>query len=110
MLGWNVKVAEVNRVEGEPLVAQWTAEPHFLSEIENLMARGDAFIVEYKGGYPNRYEVPSEILREWLEDATPHLHLMFGGRSDLYKLNVNYEKLDQVPDGVYLSVEIWDQS
>lgn len=109
MLGWGVRVEEVDREEGEPVVANWTAEPQFLSEIEKLVEEGEAYVDEYHGGYPNKYSVYSDVLRDWLEDNDPRLHVYFGGRW-IYKLTVNYEKLDEIPDGVLLSVVLWDQS
>lgn len=109
MLGWTVKVDEVDPEETGPPIAYWYAEPQFLTEMEKLVAEDEAFLVESKGGYPYRFEVYSDILREWLEEDDPRLHLMFGGRS-VYKLDVDYDKLDAVLDGVLLSVEMWDQS
>jgi hypothetical protein len=109
MLGWTVAIKDVDEEEPRHNIAYWYAEPQFLTEIEKLVEEGEAFVDEYHGGYPNKYSVYSDILREWLEDNDPRLHVYWGGRS-IYKLSVDYDKLDHILDGVLLSVELWDQS
>lgn len=109
MLGWSVYVKEVDEAEGQRPVAHWMGEPNLLTEMEKLVEEGEAYLIESNGGYPYRFEVYSDILREWLEEDDPRLHRMFP-KSDLYKLYINYERLDQILDGVLLSVSLMDQS
>ena len=109
MLGWSVIVDEIDREERGPSIAYWYADPQFLTEMEELVEQGEAFFVESNGGYPYKFEVYSDILREWLEENDARLHLMFGS-SDRYNLRLDYDRLDQVSDGVLLSVVMWDQS
>lgn len=109
MLGWTVSVDDVDKEETGLSIAYWYARPNFLTEMEILVEDGEAFLVENNGGYPYKFEVYSDILRVWLEDGSPNLHQMFRGL-DPYKLHLDYDKLDQVPDGVLLSVVLWDQS
>ena len=109
MLGWTVSVDEIDREAGGPSIAYWYADPQFLTEMEELIEQGEAFLVESNGGYPYKFDVYSDILRDWLEDGSPKLHRMFGG-SDPYNLRLDYGRLDQVSDGVLMSVVMWDQS
>jgi hypothetical protein len=109
MLGWTVAVDEVEKTERGPSIAYWYADPEFLTEMENLVEAGDAFLVESNGGYPYRFEAYSDILREWLEEDDSRLHRKYRF-SDLYKFHLDYDRLDKVPDGVLLSVVMWDQS
>lgn len=108
MLGWTVSVDEIDKEETGPLIAFWYADPHFLTEIENLVEEGEAFLVESKGGYPYRYEVYSDILRDWLEEGSSELQRK--RPIDWFPMHLDYVKLDAVPDGVLLSVVMWDQS
>lgn len=108
MLGWTVRVVEVDNTERGPGIAYWHAEPNFLTEVEKLVEDDEAFLVESNGGYPYRFEVYSDILRDWLEEGSPELHRMLP--KDVYKLHLDYDRLDAVPDGVLLSVVMWDQS
>lgn len=109
MLGWTVSVDEIGADTLGPSIAYWYANVGFLSEMKELVQEGEAFLVESNGGYPYRFEVYSDILREWLEKDDARLHKMYGGL-DLYGLQLDHESLDRVPDGVLLSVEMWDQS
>lgn len=108
MLGWTVSVDEIDKEEKGPAIAYWYADPHFLTEIEKLVEEGEAFVDEYHGGYPNKYSVYSDILRDWLEDGSPELHQM--RPVDWFPMHLDYDRLDAVPDGVLLAVEMWDQS
>lgn len=109
MLGWSVSVDEIDKEEPGPSIAYWYADFQFLTEMEKLVEEDEAFFVESNGGYPYKFEVYSDILREWLEDGSGKLHQMFP-KLDLYKMRVDYGRLDRVMDGVLLSVVMWDQS
>lgn len=66
-LGWDVWVT-VEPSLWSHTVATWEANPGLLTTMETLVNQGDALVVSSTGGYPDVFELPLRIVREWVEE------------------------------------------
>lgn len=114
MLGWSITVTAATpenyheHLQIEPVIADWTVGPMGTRWIDALVECGDAAQVRW-GGYPDIFTARASAIRPVLEGMVPP------DGDDLTDtqargLMIHRDRLSACPDGMMLTIVVWDQS